>query len=103
MIGQILDASNLVTACGIHIALEGVMLCVAMLAFFAIPYVSYSRYAFLVAIIFSRIGTLQLALFAFTAEVDRNAGLYGFCIGYVQVLQTGIDEDVRGVVNSVDK
>lgn len=30
-------------------------------------------------------------------------GLYGFCIGYVQHLQTGIEETTRGKVNSIDK
>ena len=38
------------------------------------------KYLFMMFIIFSRVG------------------LYGFCIGYVQILQTGIQENARGKV-----
>lgn len=32
-----------------------------------------------------------------------RVGLYGFCIGYVEHLQTGIAESIRGRVNAIDK
>lgn len=77
---------SLVPASAAFIILEGV----ALLAATALYLVGraeggWLKYGFMGAIIVSRIG------------------LYGFCIGYVQHLQTGIEESSRGKVNSIDK
>src|SRR5437868_7056213 len=48
------------------------------------------------------LGTMPKYAFLGFILISR-VGLYGFCIGYVQILQTGVDENVRGAVNAIDK
>jgi hypothetical protein len=78
---------GLKSACLAYIILESSML-VAGTALFVLSNITglgWPKLSFLVAIIASRIG------------------LYGFCIGYAELMQTGVEDRVRGQVSSIDK
>lgn len=83
---NVAECSSLVFASGAHVVLQGIALLGALGAFSAGEHVNAAfKFAFLAFIVLSRIG------------------LYGFCIGYVEHLQKGIDESCRGRVNAIEK
>jgi iron-regulated transporter 1 len=73
---------GLLSACRVFIVWEGVMLIVAMAMFYLNNFVG--RILFMTFIILSRVG------------------LYGYDMGEVQIMQTGVPEDIRGTINSIE-
>lgn len=86
LFSNVVERSSLVFASGAHVILQGIAIVGALITFIVSEHLSGSfKFLFLVFIVFSRIG------------------LYGFCIGYVEHLQSGIDESCRGRVNAIEK